>query len=113
MTDPGRRAGNVRESTAGGNLVAGHDAAVVRDPALNTDPDHFILDRESREQVAFGGGAHLCVGMHLGRPEAKVALEVLLRGHSTIALTGDADAAVRRTVPGFRRFERLVVRVGE
>ncbi len=88
-------------------------AAVGRDPAVNVDPDRFILDRERREHVAFGGGAHLCVGMHLGRLEAKIALDLLLRRYPTIGLTGDAEVAVRRTVPGFRGFERLVVRVGE
>src|SRR6185437_7385259 len=86
-------------------------AAVGRDPGVNPDPGRYQLDRPTRKHAAFGGGAHLCVGMHLGRLEAKVALELLLRRYSSIALVDDPGAAVRRPVPGFRGFERLVVRV--
>ncbi|WP_239646992.1 cytochrome P450 [Nocardiopsis salina] len=49
-----------------------------RDPDLHPDsPDTFDPDRESKEHVAFGHGTHFCVGAHLARTEARVALEEL------------------------------------
>ncbi|WP_017588932.1 cytochrome P450 family protein [Nocardiopsis ganjiahuensis] len=49
-----------------------------RDPDLHPDrPEAFDPDRESKEHLAFGHGAHFCVGAHLARMEARVALEEL------------------------------------
>lgn len=49
-----------------------------RDPELHPEaPDAFDPDRASKEHVAFGHGAHFCVGAHLARTEARVALEEL------------------------------------
>jgi cytochrome P450 len=52
-------------------------AAANRDPAVFEDPHSFRLDRR-RGQVAFGHGAHVCIGMHLAQLEAGVALETAL-----------------------------------
>ncbi|MBE2999858.1 cytochrome P450 [Nocardiopsis sp. HNM0947] len=52
--------------------------AVGRDPDLHPEaPEAFDPDRGSKEHVAFGHGAHFCVGAHLARTEARVALEEL------------------------------------
>jgi cytochrome P450 len=42
------------------------------------DPEVFNLYRKPRPHLAFGGGPHLCLGIHLARLELRVGLESLL-----------------------------------
>lgn len=48
-----------------------------RDPEVHADPETFDVDREDKEHIAFGAGAHYCPGSHLARLEARVALPAL------------------------------------
>jgi cytochrome P450 len=62
-----------------GDLVTISIAAANRDPAVFEDPDRFDVRRENaRLHLAFAHGPHVCIGMHLARLEAHVALRVLL-----------------------------------
>jgi cytochrome P450 len=62
-----------------GDLVSVSIAAANRDPAVFTDPDRFDVRRENaRLHLAFAHGPHVCIGMHLARLEAHVALRALL-----------------------------------
>ena len=55
----------VRVSLAGAN----------RDPAVFPEPDRFDVRRENAKlQVAFAHGPHVCLGMHLARLEAQIAV---------------------------------------
>ena len=59
----------VRVSIAGAN----------RDPSVFADPDRFNVHRRGvRRHIAFAHGPHVCLGIHLARLEATVALERLL-----------------------------------
>ncbi len=49
-----------------------------RDPAVYADPDAVILDRPKNSSVAFGTGAHACMGPGLARLEIVAILEALL-----------------------------------
>ena len=50
-------------------------SAANRDPAVFVEPHRFVPDRENaRLQAAFAHGPHVCLGMHLARLEARVAL---------------------------------------
>ena len=47
-----------------------------RDPRKFENPDEFVIGRAGANQhLAFGGGPHRCLGMHLARLELKVVLE--------------------------------------
>jgi cytochrome P450 len=53
-------------------------AAANRDPKRYPDPDRFDPNRRNIAHLTFGGGPHLCLGMHLARMEAAVAINALL-----------------------------------
>ncbi|GGV32835.1 putative cytochrome P450 [Actinomadura cremea] len=76
-----------------------------RDPRAFPEPDRFDLDRDTRTKLSFGSGRHHCIGAHLARLEARVALEEL-----TARITGydvDEDAAARIASPYVRGFRTL------
>jgi cytochrome P450 len=53
--------------------------AANRDEEVFADSDQFRLDRKGEpEHLAFGAGAHLCLGNHLTRMAGKVILEEVL-----------------------------------
>jgi len=61
------------------DLVTISLAGANRDPAVFASPDRFDLSRDNaRLHVTFAQGPHVCIGMHLARLEAQVALERLL-----------------------------------
>lgn len=63
----------------GARVIAGFCSA-NRDESLFENPDDFDPDRENlREHLAFGKGAHYCLGANLSRLEGRVALEELTR----------------------------------
>jgi cytochrome P450 len=51
--------------------------AANRDERKHADPDQFDVFRESKQNVGFGFGIHVCLGMHLARMETRVALNTL------------------------------------
>jgi cytochrome P450 len=92
------------ELQAGSRLLLLWGAA-NRDPSHFDDPAEFRLDRvEGKGHIAFGKGAHFCIGAALARLEARIVIEQLLERTSAI------DAAeVGRWLPSLlvRRLERL------
>ena len=61
---------------AGATVVALLGSA-NRDGTVFRDPDQFDPRRDAREHLAFGHGAHFCLGASLARLEARIALEEL------------------------------------
>jgi len=70
-------------------------ASANRDPDRFPDrPDEFVLDRpllETRRHYSFSWGIHHCLGAHLARLTAKVAIEELLAGLPTLRLDGETE----------------------
>lgn len=55
-------------------------AAANRDPNFFANPEDFILDREMpHRHMAFGQGSHFCMGTHLARLEASIAIPMIVR----------------------------------
>lgn len=70
--------------TVGGTTIKAGDGVVVslasanRDDAMFEASDRLDMNRtEARRHLAFGHGAHLCVGMWLARAELRIALPAL------------------------------------
>lgn len=55
-------------------LIAGN-----RDPEVYSDPDRFDIGRNEAKHCSFGGGIHFCLGSHLARLNAEVALLAMAR----------------------------------
>jgi cytochrome P450 len=52
--------------------------AANRDPARWDRPDEYDIYRKVRPSFAFGGGEHICMGMHVARAEIRTAVGALL-----------------------------------
>jgi cytochrome P450 len=62
-----------------GDQVTVSIAGANRDPVIFGDPDAFDLRRPNAgRQLAFAHGPHFCLGAHLARLEAQVAVETVL-----------------------------------
>lgn len=59
-----------------------------RDEDVWDDPFKFRVDREVNKHVAFGYGAHVCIGQHLARMEMRILWEELLPRLESIELNG-------------------------
>jgi len=63
-------------------------AAANRDPRAFDEPDAFRVDRNPTQHMAFGFGAHLCIGAQLTRMEAQAVLRELVTQVSRISVVG-------------------------
>ncbi len=85
-------------------------ASANRDPEVFPDPDHFDIERNPRDHVAFGHGIHYCLGAHLARLEARVSFEVLLEDLPPLELREERIRWIRPLI--LRGPERLRVGFG-
>lgn len=70
------------------------NGAASHDPARWDRPGEFDLDREPTPHLAFGTGAHQCLGMHLARLELDVGINAVLDRLPGLRLDPDAPAPV-------------------
>jgi cytochrome P450 len=78
-----------------GELVTVSLTAANRDPATFADADRFQIERANAKlHLAFAQGSHVCLGMHLARLEARVALDAVLERLPELRLDPAAQPAV-------------------
>jgi hypothetical protein len=58
-----------------GELVLLNWAAANRDPEVFPDADRVVIDRAENRHIAFGTGAHRCLGAAIARLELRIAIE--------------------------------------
>ena len=85
-------------------LAAGHD------PARHADPHRFDIERADTTHLAFGGGAHFCLGAPLARAEAQIAITALFERLPGLRLD-PLYAIEHKRAPVFNGLEALWVRV--
>ncbi|MFF2040356.1 cytochrome P450 [Kitasatospora sp. NPDC058170] len=76
---------------AAGEGVLGLTVGANRDPERFPDPDAFDIDRVDRS-LAFGFGAHQCLGQHLARTELEVTLTTLFERIPELRAVESVDA---------------------
>ncbi len=73
-----------REVEIRGNAIPADEMVSIVVASANRDEDHyqnpdvFDLDRRADDHLAFGFGRHHCLGYHLARLEARLALDAVL-----------------------------------
>lgn len=84
-----------------------HLRAANRDPDAFDEPNRFDVSAKRKPHVAFGGGAHICIGAPLARLEAQVALLRLFERFPNLRFADPGAPPEWRTLPFFRGLERL------
>ncbi|MEU2791597.1 cytochrome P450 [Streptomyces sp. NPDC007100] len=75
--------------------------AAGRDPERHPDPDTFDATRPTRrDHLAYGHGAHYCLGARLARLEARIALRALFARYPGLQLAGVPERLASLSVQG-------------
>lgn len=83
-------------------------AAANRDPAVSERPEVFNPDRTPLRHLAFGLGAHFCLGAPLARLEAAVALSAVTRRFPAARLADEPVYKPHVTLRGMARLDVTV-----
>lgn len=87
-----------------GERVALLYGAANHDPAVFADPHRLQLDRaNARSHLAFGIGAHHCLGAHMARMQMRIALKALLGAFPDLAIVGEPDYLQSNFVSSVKR----------
>jgi cytochrome P450 len=92
----------------GGRQIKAGDALCLfyasgnRDERAFADPFEFKVDRNPNQQVAFGNGVHMCLGLHLARLEIRLLFAELLPRLKTVQLTGTPKHSIANFVSGLK-----------
>jgi cytochrome P450 len=95
------------QSIAAGNVMLLLNASGNRDERQFEDPDRFDIRRKIQRHLSFGYGLHFCMGAHLARLEARIALEEVLKRFPVWEV--DWDNAVQARTSTVRGWEKLPV----
>jgi cytochrome P450 len=85
-------------------------AAANRDPAQFPEPDRLDLTRRPNDHLGFGFDRHFCLGAHLARVEAQIALSALLTRFPDLTLAADPETLAWQPNPLIRGLRSLPVR---
>ena len=82
-----------------------------RDETRWTDPNTFDIHRPRQAHIAFAGGIHMCLGMHLARLETRVILNSLFDRVKELAFVPDDGTGEESKIVGltFRSPNKLPV----
>ncbi|MEO0589512.1 MAG: cytochrome P450 [Pseudomonadota bacterium] len=92
----------------GGQLIRKGDWMMINyvsanhDPAQFEDPRRFDAARSPNRHLAFGAGAHQCLGLHLARLEMRLLFEALLDRVEAVQLAGKPQRATSTFVGGLK-----------
>lgn len=93
-----------------GALVLAVVASANRDEGQFDHPDRLDITREKNRHLAFGQGAHFCLGAPLARLEGQIAINTLLHRLQDLQLAVPVESLRWRTSPVLRGLEALPVR---
>ncbi|MEM1050866.1 MAG: cytochrome P450 [Pseudomonadota bacterium] len=99
----------------GGQLIRQGDwmmlnyVAANHDPAQFEKPRTFDASRSPNRHMAFGAGAHQCLGLHLARMQIRVLFDALLDRIESVEIAGEAKRANTTFVGGLKTLPLQVV----
>jgi cytochrome P450 len=104
------------DTVLGGQQISAGDAVVMVYASANRDEaefgptaDQFDVGRSPNHQIAFGFGAHFCLGAALARLEVAAVLEHLLdRGVTRLELLSPAGMSASNVIAGVNRAEVIL-----
>ncbi|MEX0342536.1 MAG: cytochrome P450 [Erythrobacter sp.] len=97
-----------KDTEVGGQAIAKGDWLMMNYVAANHDPAHFDnprsfdAARSPNRHLAFGAGAHQCLGLHLARLEMRILFEVLLDRIESVELAGEPARSKSTFVGGLK-----------
>ena len=97
-----------KDTEVGGQKIGKDDwlmisyVAANHDPAVFDDPRKFDAFRSPNRHLAFGAGAHQCLGLHMARLEMKILFNELLDRIETLELAGEPKRAKSTFVGGLK-----------
>ncbi|GCB53261.1 hypothetical protein SNL152K_10618 [Streptomyces sp. NL15-2K] len=83
ISDPATSRVAVEDISIGDHTIHAGDGVIIpnaaanHDPAAFADPGNLDVQRDARQHVAFGYGAHQCLGQNLARAELEIAYTTL------------------------------------
>ncbi len=92
-----------------GDWIMINYVAANHDPAVFENPRKFDAARSPNRHLAFGAGAHQCLGLHLARLEMRILFEALLDRIESVEPAGEARRANSTFVGGLKT---LPLRIG-
>lgn len=99
-----------RDTELAGRSIREGDPVLMLYASANRDDrqfgptaDRFDIGRDPNHHVAFGFGAHFCIGAALARIEARVLLEELLDRFETVERAGDVERSHSAVIAGVKR----------
>ena len=104
------------DTVLGGQQISAGDAVVMVYASANRDEaefgptaDQFDVGRSPNHQIAFGFGAHFCLGAALARLEVAAVLEHLLdRGVTRLELLSPAGMSASNVIAGVNRAQVIL-----
>lgn len=94
-----------------GDLVAFALLSGNRDESRFPNPDELELTRRTNGHLAFGYGAHHCLGARYARQQAETALRTVLRRYPRLTLDIEPNAVEWLASPFLRSVKRLPIRL--
>ena len=99
-----------RDAELGGQAIREGDPVLLLYASANRDErqfgptaDRFDIGRDPNHHVAFGFGAHFCIGATLARIEARVLLEELLDRFESVEPAGEVERSNSSVIAGVKR----------
>ena len=99
-----------RDAELGGQAIREGDPVLLLYASANRDErqfgptaDLFDIGRDPNHHVAFGFGAHFCIGATLARIEARVLLEELLDRFEAVEPAGEVERSNSSVIAGVKR----------
>jgi cytochrome P450 len=90
------------QQIAQGDWLMMNYVAANHDPAQFPDPRRFDAARTPNRHLAFGAGAHQCLGLHLARLEMRILFEAILDKVAAVEPAGEASRATSTFVGGLK-----------